>query len=321
MINKNLIAFVDLLGTSELSRVDPDAFYTSLTTFQEAICNFASYLETEGEVYFFSDCAYIQSPNIDSLVLYLRAVRQTLSEQGLYMKGAISGGSLNAQEPPLSQPPKKGNRLVTGCWFGPDVVTVYGLQDGLRGIGIRIDKSISENFRKKGYGVASCHLPQTNSRHAEYFSDLKFSPEELNENILKIFVRNFFKTNTRSRRFGRYYISFLVSWINSADLSGVGRGRTGDRLEEMPLICQILMNGMIEKHFTDLSGLEFIYFALLEKAYNECNSQKAIRMFETYIAKRKKLISRLETMPRDIFGERNRRKFLDFLSGRATGTL
>src|SRR5687768_11176711 len=156
MTKKNLIAFVDLLGTSELSRVDPNSFFTSLTTFQEVICNFTSQLDKQGQVYFFSDCAYIQSSNLDSMVKYLRSVRQTLSEQGLYLKGAVGAGSLNAREPPHRK--RSGDeRIVKGNSFGPDVVSVYGLQDGLRGIGVRIDNSIAKDFMSKGYGTVSCH--------------------------------------------------------------------------------------------------------------------------------------------------------------------
>lgn len=316
MTKKNLIAFVDLLGTSELSRVDPRAFFTSLTTFKEVICNYSSELDPRGEVYFFSDCAYVQSSSMEGIVKYLRRVRQTLSEQGLYLTGAIGEGSLNASDPP--QRNRTDERIVKGSSFGPDVVSVYGLQNGLRGIGIRIDNSVARRFQAKGYGIVSCHLPQTNSRHAEYFWDLKFSPDELNENILRTFVKNFFKTNTKSRRFGRYYISYLVSWINSADFREAGRGK-GDQQDQLPLICELLLNGMLERNFSDLSGMEFIYYAMLEKAYKECNSPKLISKFENFIARRKKLISRLETMPRTLFDEDSRKKFLNFLSARATG--
>jgi hypothetical protein len=319
-MKKNLIAFVDLLGTSELSRVDKDAFFTSLTTFKEVICNYTSELDERGELYFFSDCAYVQSSSLDSMVRYLRCVRQTLSEQGLYLKGAVSEGSLNASEPAHQN--RKGNeRIIKGSSFGPDVVNVYGLQDGLRGIGIRIDNSVSDRFKKKGYGIISCHLPQPGSRHAEYFYDLKFSPDELDENILRTFVKNFFKTNTKSRRFGRYYISFLVTWINSADFSEAGRNDNADQPEEIPLICHLLLNGMLEKNFSDLSGMEFIYYAMLEKAYNECNSPKLVAKFENFIARRKRLISRLETMPRTLFNDASRKKFLTYLSGRVTGDI
>jgi hypothetical protein len=78
---------------------------------------------------------------------------------------------------------------------------------------------------------------------------------------------------------------------------------------------------MLERNFSDLSGMEFIYFAMLEKAYKECNSPSFVRKLESFIGKRKKLISRLETMPRNLFDEKSRGKFLNYLSSRATGTL
>jgi hypothetical protein len=314
MSNDNLIAFVDLLGTSELSRVDPDSFRTSLTTFEETICNSSSYLGKTGEVYFFSDCAYIQSASIDSLVKYIRDVRQALLEQGLYLKGSIGSGSLGAHKP------LKGG-IVKGNSFGADVVQIYALQDGLRGIGIRIDESIYQAFKNKGYTINSCHLPLINSRHAECFHDLQFSTEELNEEVLKIFIKNFFKTNTKSRRFGRYYLSFVVSWINSADFGEIGRGDAANKLENMPLIFQIMLDGLLERHFTDLAGMEFIYFTFLQKVYKQCRNQKIITRFEKYVASRKRLIARLEMVPRCLFDEESRRKFLDYLSGRVTGSL
>jgi hypothetical protein len=57
--------------------------------------------------------------------------------------------------------------------------------------------------------------------------------------------------------------------------------------------------------------MEFIYFAMLEKAYKECNSPSFVRKLESFIGKRRKLISRLETMPRNLFDEKSRGKVFE----------
>jgi hypothetical protein len=248
-------------------------------------------------------------------------------EEGFYLKGAVGRGSLEANElhgggkikdkEILSQ----RRRTVKGSSFGQDVVGIYALQDGLRGIGIRIEDSLGRELLKKGYAVSSCHLPQINTRHATCFYDLKFGKRELEDGVLKKFVKNFFMTNTKSRRFGRYYISFIVSWINSADFSEVDPSENGDSPRTAPLIFQLLISGALERHFTDLVGIEYIYFAFLEQIYKQCQSQKVIMKVEAQVANRKKLVACLGNLPDCIFSGKSRRNFLDYLSGRITGTV
>jgi hypothetical protein len=322
MKKNSYIAFVDLLGTSDLSRSNPTKFYNSLITFQETISNSSSLLGSDGSVFVFSDCAYLESKSLDTLVRYIRDVRRTLMEEGYYLKGSIGQGSLEARE--LHNTGKirdqkilsQRRKVVKGSSFGQDVVGIYGLQDGLRGIGIRIHEDLKDEIEKRGFAVSSCHLPQINNRHAECFKDLKFEKRELQDGVLLKFLKNFFMTNTKSKRFGRYYLSFIISWIKSSDFTDVNPQEETDSKDTTPLIYQLLINGALEKYLVDLVGIEYIYFTFLDRIYEQCESQKVIMKIQNQVASRKKLVACLENLPDCLFGQKSRSKFLEYLSGR-----
>jgi hypothetical protein len=321
----NYIAFIDLLGTTEFALEDKVKFYNRLISFQETITNNCHLLAGDGRVFFFSDSAYIESDNLDKLVTYLRKVRKALLELGLYMKGAIGTGELNASDPHNSnlikdrKEVKLRKETVIGHCFGEDVVPIYALQAGLKGVGIRIAENLTQDFVKKGYGVASCYLPIENNRRAECFYDLKLDDSELNDGILKLYLRNFYVTNTKSKKYGRYYLPFIVSWINSTDFSAtvLTDSSNGTGSSSVPLIFDLLLlSRSFDKHFTDLVGLEYVFFALLNKIFIECDSEKVKRRVFEYIASRKKLLSRLGTLPTCVMSSETKKQFLEKLSGK-----
>jgi hypothetical protein len=285
-------------------------------------------LKDTGKVYFFSDCAYIESVNLDDLVKYIREIRRTLLEEGYYLKGAIGPGALDASEAHSSQEitnstiRKQREKVVKGSVFGTDVVPIYALQDSLRGIGIRIDKRVADVFEKRHYRVNSCHLPQSNSTHAECFDDIKFDDRELEDKILRAFIRTFFTSKTKSKKYGRYYIPFVLSWINSTDFSAVEVDEKKKKIhsQSTPLIFNMLLNGTFEKYFADLTGIEYIYFAFLNKIYSECaNSQKLVEKVVGHVANKKRMVSRLENLPECILNGENRDEFLKYLSRKVMG--
>ena len=321
----NYIAFIDLLGTTEYAQEDRQKFYNRLTTFQETISNSCSLLAGTGKVYFFSDCAYIESSDVDTLVSYLRDVRRTLLEEECYLKGAIGAGQLNASEPHNSRiirDPKERKRrkeTVIGHCFGDDVVPVYALQAGLKGVGIRVDEKVKKSFENKGYIVQSCYLPVENNRRVECFADLRFGKDELQDDALNLLLRNFYVANAKSKKYGRYYLPSIISWINSTDFSNTELPELGKKQDPttLPLIFQMLViHGTFDKHFADLVGLEYVYFTLLNKIFSECESEKVKRRVFEIIAGKKKMVSRLGALPSCVLSSISRKQFLENLSGR-----
>lgn len=323
----NYIAFIDLLGTTEFAQEEKKKFYSRLITFQETISNSCSLLAGEGRVYFFSDSAFIESKNLDKLIVYLRDVRRTLLEEGYYMKGAIGPGELQASDPHNSNlikdtaTRKLRKKTVIGHCFSDDVVPVYALQAGLKGIGIRVDEKLKTALEAKQLIVKSCYLPIENNRRAECFYDVRFDKGELENGVLNLFLRNFYITNAKSKKYGRYYIPFLISWINSTDFTNteISLPTDSNASETIPLIFELLINhGAFEKHFADLVGIEYIYFALLNKIFGECESAKVKKKVFDHISARKKFVNRLGVLPSCVINNDSRKQFLESLSGKVT---
>jgi hypothetical protein len=317
------IAFIDLLGTTEFALEDETKFYNRLIAFQDTIADHSHILAGEGKVYFFSDSAYIESGNLDKLVKYLRNVRKTFLEFGLYMKGAIGRGELNATDPHKSKLIKDRDELrirketVIGHCFGEAVVPIYALQASLKGIGIRISDDLKKEFVQRGFSIGSCYLPVENNRRAECFNDLRLENSELNDGVLDLFLKNFYISNAKSRKYGRYYLPLLISWINSTDFSEteLPDAVDGQPQASVPRIFEILLiRDAFAKHFADLVGLEYIYFALLNKIFTECDSEKVKKSVFEYVSRRKKLVGRLSSLPACVMSNESRKQFLEKLS-------
>jgi hypothetical protein len=303
------IAYFDLLGTSDLSRYEPLTYITSLGEFKTHVTSEAKYL-TDGSVHYFSDCAFVECNDLAELISYMQRVRGSLFDGGYYLTAAIAPGAL--------KPKHKSSGRVAGTYFEGDVVEVYGLQSNLKGIGVRVHPKLVDSVRDLRQAVDTCHLPLTTGRQGECFVDLKYDVVPRHEPF-RLFLRNFFKVNTRSRRLGRYYISALISWINSSRFDTVELPT--EEGDNRSLVLDVLLNGTFERNFGDLVGIEYIYFALLDKIFRDDTTAELREFAQKYVAQRRtKLVARVEHVPPCIFSRESYGKFVDFLSSR-TGFL
>lgn len=316
-VPESIIAFVDLLGTKEFSHNEPRRFEQSLATFTEAVKSAASVLDATAETYYFSDCLYFETQLASAAAEFLSYLRGELMVAGFYLKAGVRTGTLGASESgePTARP------KVSGTTFRGNVVDVYAYQDSLKGAGIRVADDVANAIGEPC--VRSCHLPFPNSSVGETFTDLRLRPEDLSEEILDRVLKDFFVAATRSKKFGRNYISLLSTWVRSSMFS-VREGKTHDRAflpaNRADYVVDVFLGREFERHFGTLTGIEYVYYALLDELFTQ-NVEHEVRDLDRVIdffCRRKKLITKLESVSTSILDRRARNDLLKKFSSTIT---
>lgn len=324
------IAYFDLLGTTELAQNDHTAFFNSLVTFRNTITYCAKDLKVQDGIYFFSDCAFVETDDFDRLIKYLFELRRRMLEEGYYLVGAIGPGSLEATGPFPKQKQGRESRsrkasraenstdpvdhrreIVHGHFFSSDVVPVYALQNQLKGIGFCLHPKLLDLGRQKKFIVESCHLPANDNRIPQSFPDLRLTAQELSYDLLSKFLKYFYRAKLKSKKYARYYISFLVTALQSIDFGGVDTKKSYK--DQGYAILEILFGPRFDKNFGDVPGVEFVYFTLLDRAYDSDN-QALVSKVLGLISARRRTILQLEFCPYSLLTRENRSKLLDYLS-------
>ena len=87
------IAFLDLLGTKNLSTDDATSYSKSISIFTNCLQRSL----VEGcEAYAFSDCAYLEASTLSQIVSMLYTLRAELLMQQRFFVAAVACGTLNA---------------------------------------------------------------------------------------------------------------------------------------------------------------------------------------------------------------------------------
>ncbi len=87
------IAFLDLLGTKNLSTDDATSYSKSISIFTNCLQRSL----VEGcEAYAFSDCAYLEASTLSQIVSTLYTLRAELLMQQRFFVAAVACGTLNA---------------------------------------------------------------------------------------------------------------------------------------------------------------------------------------------------------------------------------
>jgi hypothetical protein len=297
----NYIAFIDLLGISDLAHSDHDEYNNSLDILKKVVEGYSFPEQGEAKAYLFSDCAYIETKKFETIVGFLSDIRHKLLRQGIFYKGGIARGILEGK--------KIKTTNIEGYYFGPGVIRVYDAHNQLKGIGINIidTDNISKDLKNK-YLIKSCYLQHTNSRRAITYFDLKYNYTDIIDEIILIILQKMLETYTQSRRTARYYISLFVSIIQSIDFSVEG-------VKNFQSLFNIINRVNMQAHFGDLLGIEYIYYALLNKALSDQNkSGDEIKKLYNIMFKNKRFLKSLEFVPDHIFSTKNKKAILISLS-------
>ena len=265
------IAYLDLLGTKDLSTHDADAYRDSIKVFSECL---ERSLADGCEAYAFSDCAYLESKSLTQIISTLDILRSELLMQQRFLTAAVTSGTLGASVL---------NKGALHCknFSGAAISRVYVAQSSLKGIGILIDPALinMRNPAQNKFPKVNCfwihnfYVSNINKlSELTPFYDLQINPDENQLSAyLDYTLREYRKANIKSKRYGRYYISLLINILSAASL----RIPVSDEPFSSPLLCRVYNVCRHDAYFSqNAPGFSYIFLYLLNRLYteNECSN-------------------------------------------------
>lgn len=333
------IAYLDVLGTKNSSEnEDFDEYIKLITCFQNALIRSSHLLDETGKIYFFSDCAYIESCNINSLIDMLSSIRQTLFDDEKFVRGAVVKGKLGAlnsddiedcekryaDDPDLLHKMKaslnffkqsKDNSKIKGTlFFCKDVAKAYTFESQLKGAAFYIDNEIRKETKdivKSGF-VSNIQKNTYNS-----FYDIKYNSESITSSFIEKVLRFYALSNTSDVKYGRYYLTILISCINSEDFSNIKYDEEKRKFVDSPEIFYKILN-LKKSHklvYNNAKGLEYLYFALIDKFYSDVKDMTLRRYFlnEVFLNYRflSKYQNKISQLPKELISNRTKKSLLE----------
>jgi hypothetical protein len=303
--DNSLIAFIDLLGTSYYARTDRNLYHEHLSKFRNALEEFAPLLAGMGNVFFFSDCAYMASHDAQKLIEYVTEVRAYLLPHHVYLQGAIQAGKLDPKS-------IKNDDVLQGTIFGPDVARVYAIQDALKGAAVRVEALGFHGWRDLSkHCVVSCHLPSQASSTPECFFDIKYGATEMDRSTVENLLVDCMRARAVGRTGGAYYIAPLVTMINSSSWSINIDGDVAENEAGARILFDLIIRDDFVRHLGDLRGAHLVLYAMLNQAYSQSEGRSVCKEIQRYIASKPNVLARIDTVPQEILSFDHRRKFLE----------
>jgi len=233
------IAFIDLLAMKHLSKDSPEEYRRITQDFGRALLdNFKSLgtnekiTETE-QLFFFSDCAYIQSRCIDSLLIYLRKLYYYLFASKAFFKGGVTKGQL--QPEPSFSPDSDFEQLykslskyrnnISGVFFNSEnMIDAYDMQSNLKGVGVSVHPKSISDIKDKNIIIKNLYIsPKDKLEFAEYYDiSLQFSlfNEEGNSpalDAIDFFLIKALESTVQGSKYDKYYFSIICNIILSTN--------------------------------------------------------------------------------------------------------
>lgn len=138
---------------------------------------------------------------------------------------------------------------------------------------------------------------------------------EITKGTIYKILKSSYTSNIKDKKLGRYYITLLISLIQSLDLSDVSF--SSDKKWETcncPEIIRVLFDGRLLKALGDVVGIEYVYFATLNRLYETSSNMDIITSAVNYLSRNKKINSHFPNVPEKILGGTNRSKYLKSMS-------
>lgn len=339
---KSYCAFIDLLGTKESANVHAASYSKGIEAFTNLVTATALELADNSHVYIFSDCAFVAFKDFASFARYIASVRYQLFSDRFFFKCAVVPGELTANTwAPTGVQRQDSARLVqlvSGTTFGDRSVAAFSLQEAFKGIGIIIDPSVGQSK----YTVETIFFKDDDLRTISVGHDLRYSKQEIgdicsgNENekngniqsnpesFIRTILSSVVSAKTKQRKYGRYYISMLVSLVKSSDFSKVEYDKSSGRWKKYPIIFRhLFVNNFIEKSLSDVLGWEYCYLAAIGEYFKQ-QTKKREDTFEAIIrelAKRPRVARKLSGAPRSLIAGETKDQLLREIAALATNRL
>lgn len=303
-------------------------------------------------LYFFSDCCFIESKKITVIFDYLKELRKKLlKDEPLFFSAAISIGNLQSLNINSDLEKVKENTLkdfnpyidlidqlgassfLNGTIFqSPKISKVYLLQSEFKGSGIFIDPEAIETWKKsfedtsqlnksyEKYISESFYFPSIHTNTVKGYYDLKFDKSEMDSYTFKTISKQYYYSNAKNKKYGRFYLPLLANWIYSSNykvLSTVKKGKKVSLLDP-PLIVSYLTqkDEVISELIRNAFYFEYLYFFLLKKVYEDRKASDDVTQYliENVISKNikcKKYLTKIDTIPDSIMGASNKHNLIE----------
>ncbi len=345
MRGRKWIAFIDLLGTKESSKISDAKFFSSLGNFHDTLGSYASILDNDDRVYLFSDSAVIEIEDTNKFILYYSLVRRSLFALSLYFKCAVSRGSLQAEKWDAAKVFKKNSakssdlsKIVNGFTFGKDLVHIYLNHEKFKGIGSFVE-DIPENKAFEDKFVSSAFLSKSQNYRYELFYDIPFnfssslqsldpenpaadifSDSDKEDGLLNIYLHNMVKAKSISIQYGAYYVPSLITMLKSSDFRSIHIDNNGKFAGYPGIFYYIYLNSKMSQHVLEIPGGELIYFCFLEKIFTESSilSKSDKSGFIGKLEKNRRILSKIHQVPTKIMSASVRESVINYIADHAT---
>jgi len=338
---KYFIAYIDLLGTKNYAENYNYKEYLGLIiNFQTELLRMTqSKIGNDDRVHFFSDCAYIESDNLETLIEALKFLRTQLRDSNLFLKGAIMKGKLgavgklsnlnefmsyynydandkevaDATRCVFAQKGSSSNDKISGSlFFSTDICQLYTIESELKGSAILIEEELI-NKKIKNYTVESGYISNKNT--FSIFHDIKYDENEITEAFLDKILTLYTTSNMQNKHYGRHYLSILISGINSTNFAKENYDIGSDNAP--PILTKILKLKNTHKQIYNYAiGLEYLYLALINKFYYDVDENSDLtKEFVKIILKKQKFLSKylnnLSSIPKKLLHNKSRNLFIN----------
>lgn len=280
--------FIDLLGTKESANASEGKLRQGLSDLHSTLRDNFDLLD-DGVCFAFSDGAFFQSASLSNFANFYRSVRQQLFSNGHFFKCAVTRGDLTLDTSythgqglaPLSE-----SRFVS-IRFGGAAPRAFLAQDRFKGVGAIIADPVGSDSIEKESFVRSFFFASDQPSSVKQYLDIRFTPNETGlpsasddevpwedrpvgdtedsaHSFLDIFLQEFSKAKSRSKRYGRYYLPTLAAMVRSLDFSNIDYD--GNEWHGAPFLFEkLLVDKGFDSSYSDIKGLSFLYWTVVDE--------------------------------------------------------
>lgn len=319
--------FIDLLGTKSSSNSSEQKLKTSLNAFHSSIKANQSKLEG-GRCYAFSDGAFFESRKLENFVHFYKSLRNELFVNGYYFKCAVIPGDLETKFELEAGSGKNSAPTFFSVRFLGKAPAAFIAQENFKGIGATV---LDPSGLKQSF-VRSFYLSGDSERSVRPYTDIKYETDEIGlmmsnaslsfdeqtlsestsaPGLVDIFVGEFSKAKTKSKRYGKYYLSALAAMARSADYSQIEL--TEGNWENYPyLFGKLLLERQFDISFQGITGLNLLRWTAVDEFLEQQPriSSELLEALAIVLSTRKGLFNEVDAVPDYILSAKHRELIL-----------
>lgn len=313
------ITFLDLLGTKDFCGT-PEIYNKNISIFYKEAQTHSYRLKGSGKVGIFSDCLYAESSDLKQILDFLVSLRKRLCARRLFFNAALTTGEIGIVNPACS----KDNNFFGVAFEKSDIADLYMKQNQFKGIGIWVDKSLHKEIKKiSGYRlIRSVYLQEIDTAQFEPYYDIAFEFKNkvydgYEASLVKTVFNECLLAYTKSKRYGRYYLSIIATLINSYSDNDLSWNLVKSNFDQCPMIYNIIMklaedNG---KSYPFIQGLEMLCLLIVDNAFlhkeiTDIDRSRIVKKFMSYECLKKPYSYSINMLPNVFSSKENRDRFI-----------